>query len=177
MRKTLHCSYFSQVSTYLDEMFMPDDCFILIKLDIDRIRLLKLEVNADSIAHRFVYLIYFVIFHNWNGSTFVLSCFLSSICTSKLRVKQSAITIFSETVITVKPTPSAKVSMYHSLQQLKEQLPNIVIKVIPQETKFWPLKCSNNQNFDNFSNNKLSKHWTRYLLDLILYLIAGIADD
>jgi len=94
-----------EVSTYLDEMFMPDDCFILIKLDIDRIRLLKLEVNADSIAH--------------------------SICTSKLRVKQSAITIFSETVITVKPTPSAKVSMYHSLQQLKEQLPNIVIKGLP----------------------------------------------
>lgn len=33
-------------------MFMPDDCFILVKLDINRIRLLKLEVNADTIANR-----------------------------------------------------------------------------------------------------------------------------
>jgi len=94
-----------EVTAYFDEMFMPDDCFVLVKLDIDRIRLLKLEVNADTIAH--------------------------SICVSKLRVKQSAISILNDTVITVRPAPSAKVSMYHSLQQLKELLPNIVIKGLP----------------------------------------------
>merc|ERR1712025_600789 len=40
-----------EVTEYLEEVFLPDDCFILIKLDIERIKLLKLEVNADSIRY------------------------------------------------------------------------------------------------------------------------------
>jgi hypothetical protein len=31
-------------------LYKPDDCLILIKLDIERIRLLKLEVTAETIA-------------------------------------------------------------------------------------------------------------------------------
>ena len=30
-----------QVSEYIEEVFLPDDVFILIKLDLDRIKLLK----------------------------------------------------------------------------------------------------------------------------------------
>lgn len=41
-----------QVSEYIEEVYLPDDCFLLIKLDIDRIRLLKLEVDAESICYR-----------------------------------------------------------------------------------------------------------------------------
>merc|ERR1719239_1142567 len=40
-----------EVSEYLEEVYLPDDCFILIKLDMDRIRLLKLEVNVHTIVH------------------------------------------------------------------------------------------------------------------------------
>jgi hypothetical protein len=39
-----------KVSEYLEELYKPDDCLILIKLDIERIRLLKLEVTAETIA-------------------------------------------------------------------------------------------------------------------------------
>lgn len=38
-----------QVSEYLEEVFLPDECFVLIKLDLDRIRLLQLEVNVDTV--------------------------------------------------------------------------------------------------------------------------------
>ena len=103
---------------------MPDDCFILVKLDINRIRLLKLEVNADTIANRLDQFTGII-----DNSIIQSNFFPCSICVSKLKVKQSAISILSESVITVRPTPSSKVSMYHSLQQLKEQLPNVVIKV------------------------------------------------
>lgn len=49
-----------EVCEYLEEVFLPDDCFLLLKLAMDRIRLLKLEVDAYSIKY--------------------------SICTSKLKV-------------------------------------------------------------------------------------------
>lgn len=34
-----------QISEYIEEVFLPDDCFILIKLSLERIRLLRLEVS------------------------------------------------------------------------------------------------------------------------------------
>merc|ERR1719251_520890 len=36
-----------EISEYIEEIFLPDACFILVKLDIERIKLLKLEVTAD----------------------------------------------------------------------------------------------------------------------------------
>ena len=35
-----------QVSEYLEEVFLPDDCFILVKLDLERIRLLKVNLQT-----------------------------------------------------------------------------------------------------------------------------------
>lgn len=40
-----------QVTEYIEEVYLPDDCFLLIKLDIDRIKLLKLEVDVNSIRY------------------------------------------------------------------------------------------------------------------------------
>jgi len=37
-------NYFFQISEYLEEVFLPDDCFILIKLDLERIRLHKVYI-------------------------------------------------------------------------------------------------------------------------------------
>jgi len=34
------------VSEYLEEVFLPDDCFILVKLDLERIRLLKVSDSS-----------------------------------------------------------------------------------------------------------------------------------
>lgn len=37
-----------QISEYIEEVFLPDDCFILVKLSLERIRLLRLEVPKLS---------------------------------------------------------------------------------------------------------------------------------
>jgi len=34
-----------EISEYIEEVFLPDDCFILVKLSLERIRLLRLEVS------------------------------------------------------------------------------------------------------------------------------------
>lgn len=94
-----------EVSEYMEEVFLPDDCFMLIKLDLDRIRLLKLEVNAETIRY--------------------------SICTSKLKVKHHNISIIGDSVLTVRPSETGKSSIYYVLQILKEQLPFVIIKGLP----------------------------------------------
>merc|ERR1712241_1203325 len=83
-----------EVSEYVEEVFLPDTCFILIKLDMDGIKLLKLEVSAESIRY--------------------------SICTSKLvKVKPTDCQVIGESMITVKPSVSGKTSMYYQLQYIK----------------------------------------------------------
>lgn len=37
---------YPQISEYIEEVFLPDDCFILVKLSLERIRLLRLEVQT-----------------------------------------------------------------------------------------------------------------------------------
>lgn len=37
-----------QISEYIEEVFLPDDCFILVKLSLERIRLLRLEVSVST---------------------------------------------------------------------------------------------------------------------------------
>ena len=95
-----------EVTEYLEEVYLPGGCYILIKLDINRIQLLKLEVNAETIKY--------------------------SICTSKLKMlaKPNNVEISGKSLIRVRPGTSSKSSMYHVLQHLKENLPKVVIKVV-----------------------------------------------
>ncbi|XP_063217430.1 DNA-directed RNA polymerase III subunit RPC1 [Bacillus rossius redtenbacheri] len=93
-----------EVCEYIEEVYLPDDSFLLLKLDIERIRLLKLEVDADSIRY--------------------------SICTSRLKVKPNHITVVSDSIITVKPS-LAHASINYALQALKESVPKVVIKGLP----------------------------------------------
>ncbi|XP_049812819.1 DNA-directed RNA polymerase III subunit RPC1 [Schistocerca nitens] len=97
-----------EVSEYIEEMYLPDDCFLLVKLDIDRIRLLKLEVDAESIRY--------------------------SICTSKLKLKPGLVTVVGDSIITVKPGKSRS-SLNYALQHLKENVPKIVIKGLPSVSR------------------------------------------
>ncbi|KFM60621.1 DNA-directed RNA polymerase III subunit RPC1, partial [Stegodyphus mimosarum] len=94
-----------EVSDYLEEVFLPDSCFILVKLNLERIRLLQLEVNADTILY--------------------------SICTSNIPeikgIKPQNITIHKKDVLLVKPFVSSRGTCYYILQQLKEKLPLVVI--------------------------------------------------
>uniref|UniRef100_A0A8B9HLT1 DNA-directed RNA polymerase subunit n=1 Tax=Astyanax mexicanus TaxID=7994 RepID=A0A8B9HLT1_ASTMX len=95
-----------EISEYIDEVFLPDDCFILVKLSLERIRLLRLEVNAETVRY--------------------------SICMSKLRVKPGDIAVHGEAVVCVSPRENSKSSMYYVLQWLKQELPKVVVQGIPE---------------------------------------------
>ena len=44
-----------EVSEYLEEVFLPDECFLLVKLDLERIRLLKVllyRIIASRVCSR-----------------------------------------------------------------------------------------------------------------------------
>lgn len=43
-----------QISEYIEEVFLPDDCFILVKLSLERIRLLRLEVTQCSHFYSYI---------------------------------------------------------------------------------------------------------------------------
>ncbi|XP_061665680.1 DNA-directed RNA polymerase III subunit RPC1 [Syngnathoides biaculeatus] len=95
-----------EISEYIEEVFLPDDCFILVKLSLERIRLLRLEVNAETVRY--------------------------SICMSKLRVKPGDIAVHGEAVVCVSPRESSKSSMYYVMQSLKAELPKVVVQGIPE---------------------------------------------
>ncbi|XP_015123305.1 DNA-directed RNA polymerase III subunit RPC1 [Diachasma alloeum] len=90
-----------EVTEYIEEVYLPDDCFLLIKLDIDRIKLLKLEVDANSIRY--------------------------ALCTSKLKLNPKHVNVRGESILTINPS-SQKHSLNHALMLLKESVPNVVIK-------------------------------------------------
>merc|ERR1719220_1024596 len=94
-----------EVSEYIEEVMLPDDVFILVKLHMDRIKLLKLEVNAETIRY--------------------------AICNSKLRIKPGNCSIAGESLIKVVPSVSGKTTLYYQLQLLRERLPSVVIKGLP----------------------------------------------
>lgn len=98
-----------EISEYLEEVYIPDDCFILVKLDVNRIRLLKLEVTPEIIA--------------------------SCIVKSKLKVRYPDIKIHSDSIFSVSASSSSKVSMYYRLQMLKKCLPDVTIRGIPSVSR------------------------------------------
>ncbi|XP_022818149.1 DNA-directed RNA polymerase III subunit RPC1 [Spodoptera litura] len=96
-----------EITTYIDEMYLANECFLLVRLDAERIRLLCLEVNVESIVY--------------------------SICTSKLKIKPANIHIVSDWAIKVSAEPSKQGGWLNlSLQQLARQLPAVVVKGLPQ---------------------------------------------
>merc|ERR1719431_1656429 len=94
-----------EVCEYIEEVMLPDDVFILIKLHMDRIRLLKLEVSAETIR--------------------------DAICSSKLHIKQANCVLAGESMIKVMPGKSLKTTLFYQLQHLREKLPGVVIKGLP----------------------------------------------
>jgi len=98
-----------EVCEYIEEVFLPDDCFLLLKLDLDRIALLKLEVNIETIR--------------------------LSVLSSRIRIKPNQVSTHGDSVLTVMPAETSKSSMYYVLQSMKEELPRVVIKGISSVTR------------------------------------------
>ncbi|CAG9841200.1 unnamed protein product [Diabrotica balteata] len=95
-----------EISTFIDEIYTKNDAFLLIQMNYERIRLLKLEINAETVRY--------------------------SICTSKLKLKPSDVCVESDTIITVHPNRSKNSRRLNfALGELKEQIPNVVVKGLP----------------------------------------------
>nr|XP_023022188.1 DNA-directed RNA polymerase III subunit RPC1 [Leptinotarsa decemlineata] len=95
-----------EISTSISQVLTKTDAFLLIQLDYERIKLLKLEVNAESIRY--------------------------CICTSKLKLKPTDVQVESDTIITVHPSRSKHSNRLNfALCDLKEQIPNVVVKGLP----------------------------------------------
>ncbi|XP_064391551.1 DNA-directed RNA polymerase III subunit RPC1-like isoform X2 [Halichondria panicea] len=94
-----------EVARYIEEVYEPDGCYVKICLDINRIQLLKLEINTWTVQF--------------------------ALCSApKLKIKQKHVSIRSRAVMYVYPPESNKTSLYYSLQALKLQLPSVVVKGI-----------------------------------------------
>ena len=99
-------TYLGQISQYIEEVYETDDCYLLIKLDLDRIRLLKLEINAMSI--------------------------IDSIVRDKKmkKVKYNQLRIVADDIITLHVSDSVKINIYYTIKRYREALPNVVVKGI-----------------------------------------------
>ncbi|CAF4392028.1 unnamed protein product, partial [Rotaria sp. Silwood2] len=99
-------TYLGQISQYIEEVYECDDCYLLIKFDLDRIRLLLLEIIPTSI--------------------------IDSIVEDKKmkRGKYNQLTLASSDTITLHVSDTLKGNMYYTRKRYKEILPNIVVKGI-----------------------------------------------
>jgi len=99
-------TYLGQISQYIEEVYESDDCYVLIKLDLDRIRLLKLEISQLSIV--------------------------DSIVADKRmkKVKYNQLSVSSNDIITLHVPDSSKSNIYYTIKRYKEILPSIVVKGI-----------------------------------------------
>lgn len=52
MKARIEKTTLGDVAEYIEEIYLPDDHFLVIKLDVDRIKLLKLEVDVHSICYK-----------------------------------------------------------------------------------------------------------------------------
>jgi DNA-directed RNA polymerase III subunit RPC1 len=99
-------TYLGQVSQYIEEVYESDDCYILIKLDLDRIRLLKLEITPMSIID-------------------------SIVADKKMKkVKYNQLSINAPDTIVLHASDTLKGNIYFSIKRYKETLPNVVVKGI-----------------------------------------------
>uniref|UniRef100_A0A915ASZ0 DNA-directed RNA polymerase subunit n=2 Tax=Parascaris univalens TaxID=6257 RepID=A0A915ASZ0_PARUN len=96
-----------EICEYIEEVYLPDDCFVLVKINAKRVRLLQLEITMGSIAQ--------------------------SICSTKLPVpvKLNQIRILGKTILVIRPPDLAKCSKMMAIQYLKYNLTNVVVKGLP----------------------------------------------
>ena len=91
-----------EITSFLEEVYRNDECFLLIKLDLERIRVLGLEVNIDTIRY--------------------------SLCTSKLRIKPNQVQIHGSSVIVISPDRIKYGHMLNvELQRLTTLVPRVVV--------------------------------------------------
>ena len=46
--------YTGEISEYIEEVYLPQDCYIMIKLHLGRIRMLQLEINHSTVIRNII---------------------------------------------------------------------------------------------------------------------------
>ncbi|KAL3107772.1 hypothetical protein niasHT_018095 [Heterodera trifolii] len=89
------------INDYVEQVFLPDDLFVLIKLNTRRIRAMQLEVTMDTI--------------------------MNAICAAKLpvpRILYDQVRSVGKSMLLVRPVESSKCSMTMYMHYLKYHLPS-----------------------------------------------------
>ncbi|XP_036146712.1 DNA-directed RNA polymerase III subunit RPC1 isoform X2 [Monomorium pharaonis] len=115
------------VAKYIEEIYLPRDHFLKIKLDTDRIKLLKLEIDLQHIKKKLI--------------------------ASKLKLTEQNITVDKiESTIEIRPNrQSSKDNSNFPFRQLTETIPNIVVKGLPSVNRV----VVHNENLDKTNTYKL----------------------
>jgi DNA-directed RNA polymerase III subunit RPC1 len=104
VKSRIEKTYLREITQYIEEVFLRDECCVIVKLDMERIRLLKLEIDVYSI--------------------------IDAILVSKLKIKGQQITAISDKYIKV--NPSVKGALHDNMFKLKNEIGNVVIKGLPK---------------------------------------------
>lgn len=95
-----------EIASFIDDVYTKTEAYLMVRLDTERIKLLQLEVNTDTIKY--------------------------SLLMSKLKLKPQDITIASENTLVVYPNIQKNSHRLNfALHELKQLIPKVVIKGLP----------------------------------------------
>lgn len=94
------------IAEYIKEVYSPQGCYLSIKIDLEAIKALQLEVTIESIRQ-------------------------SILKTGKLKVKEKHIKVVRHDKMHVEPYETGRDKLYFVMQNLKSKLPHVIIKGSP----------------------------------------------
>ncbi|KAI0983108.1 hypothetical protein GJ496_005322 [Pomphorhynchus laevis] len=97
-------TFLSEISSCIEEVYLPHDCFLHIRLDMDRIRLLHLEISPETV--------------------------INAIASAKLQIRINQMSLHGENGVIIRVGDNQKGNLYYTLQRYKEDLMNVVVKGI-----------------------------------------------
>lgn len=126
VKATIEKTTLGEVAKYFKEVYSPEQCYISVKLDMDAIEQLKLNVDAYTVRH--------AILHGTRGQT--RNVVMRSLCETNVLIKRGSKSKFRVIVPDMKVggTSSSglgKTPTYFCMQMLKEALPNVIVQGVP----------------------------------------------
>jgi DNA-directed RNA polymerase III subunit RPC1 len=142
VKSRIEKTYLKEITQYIEEVFMSDECCIIIRIDLERIRLLKV---ASVVFFQGLKLHKIIIFIYKKLELNVYSI-IDSILNSKLKIKSSQIINSGEKFIKINPGEKGK-ALHGSILKLKNDIGNVVVKVIENFQIIFKTVSSNLNNF------------------------------
>eukprot|EP01094_Clydonella_sp_ATCC50884_P008876 TRINITY_DN1841_c0_g1_i1.p1 TRINITY_DN1841_c0_g1~~TRINITY_DN1841_c0_g1_i1.p1 ORF type:complete len:1514 (+),score=491.36 TRINITY_DN1841_c0_g1_i1:245-4543(+) len=110
VKSRIEITTLGDIAEHIREVYKPRDCYLSVKLDLKAIAALCLEVTVSGVRE-------------------------AIINTRVLGVKKEHVVVNSENKIRIFPPERTREKMYFSLQHLKNNLPQVVVKGIPGITR------------------------------------------